>query len=505
MAPAPGTTIQDPVTAVHKPDLRSSLRDITEYFEQQGAYDLFENLLKELVINKPEDPLQHMIDCLQTEHPCGPLQVIVSSAPGLNRSDFARRLAAQCGLLHISAGDLLRSLKVPTEDKTWQDLPPEFASLVMEKIQMANKEKHGWVLDGFPRTRQQATFLMEACISPTHILVLKAPDDYIRSRNEQRLAGDLPGEGYAPEVLEEKLKVYACHSGLALQHFSSKVTVFNATVPDTELLTQMERVVRTLPKSNGPRLPARVVIFGPRGASARQHASSLAAHLGAVFVDGTFLKENAMTDPGRTASWPAAANAPKSEYAQAQLGAKAAASSFQVGNLQNKVDQDSLGVLGVRLRHVDCQRYGWVLSGGVPASVEEARLLKEDADLQPLRVIVLESSVKACCERLHHQAVDPVTGQVYTTRPDSEVIRSRLQRDPADEPAAVEAQHKEYMAKLPDILQALDAGSRCVRIAADGDFEAVFKEIAEFVERPLPLEQLQPQAAQNLQRLLARG
>mmetsp|Transcript_27442 Transcript_27442/g.63433 ORF Transcript_27442/g.63433 Transcript_27442/m.63433 type:complete len:509 (-) Transcript_27442:120-1646(-) len=502
MAPAPGTTIEDPVTVEHKPDLRSSLRDITEYFEEQGAYGLFDHLLKELIINKPGDPLQYMIDCLQTEHRCGPLKVIITSAPGLNRSDYARRLAATFGLVHISASKLLAASGISPDEATWHgglqasgdkgeqaggevggDGSDQVAKLVMEQIRLVNANMQGWVLDGFPRTRQQSTFLKEECVTPTHVLMLKATDEFVRARNAQRLAGEIAGDGYPAEVLDDKLRTYACHSGLALEPFRSKITVVDATVPDAELLAEMERVVRMIPKSTGPRPPVRVVIFGPRGASAKQHASRLAAHLGAVFVDGEDLKKNALTDPGRTASW---CQSPEDTSNQAEVRSRDVKSSIQVANLPSMVEQDKLGIVGVRLRSTDCKRHGWVLCGA-PSDTTEAALLKEDADLRPGRVLVLDASVETCVQSLQHQAVDPVTGQVWTTPPDNEVIGSRLVRSDADQPEAVQSQYEAYTAALPAILQELDAGNRLARIVAGGDVQAVFKEIAEFVERPLPL------------------
>mmetsp|Transcript_60295 Transcript_60295/g.111839 ORF Transcript_60295/g.111839 Transcript_60295/m.111839 type:complete len:511 (+) Transcript_60295:59-1591(+) len=504
MSPAPGTTIQDPVTVEHKPDLRSSLRDITEYFEEQGAYDLFDHLLKELIINKPVDPLQYLIDCLQTEHPCGPLKVIITSAPGLNRSDFARRLAATFGLVHISASKLMKSKGISPDEATWHggvqaswekdepaqagaeagsDGSDEVAKLVMEEIRLVSGEMKGWVLDGFPRTRQQSTYMKEACVTPTHVLMLKAPDEFVRARNEQRLAGEIAGEGYPAEVLDKKLRTYGCHSGGALEPFRTKITVLDATVSDADLLAEMERVVRILPKSTGPRPPARVVIFGPRGVSVKQHASRLAAYLGAVFVDGEDLKENALTDPGRTASW---CQSSSDSSSGANIRAQDPKSSIQVGNLPSMVEQDKLGIVGVRLRSTDCKRHGWVLCSA-PSDAKEAGLLKEDADLRPSRVIVLDASVSTCIESLRHQAIDPVTGEVWNSPPDNEVVGSRLVRRDADQPEMVQSQYEAYAASLPGILQELDPGTRLARVAADRDIEAVFKDLSEFVERPLPL------------------
>ena len=37
-------------------------KSIESYFEEKKVYDLFEKLLKDLVINKPEDPIQYLIE-----------------------------------------------------------------------------------------------------------------------------------------------------------------------------------------------------------------------------------------------------------------------------------------------------------------------------------------------------------------------------------------------------------------------------------------------------------
>lgn len=38
---------------------------------------------KELMLKQPEDPLEHMLQCLRTEHPTGPLKVTASHGRGM--------------------------------------------------------------------------------------------------------------------------------------------------------------------------------------------------------------------------------------------------------------------------------------------------------------------------------------------------------------------------------------------------------------------------------------
>ena len=41
-------------------------KGIEQYFDGHKVYDLFEKLFKELIINRPDDPLDYLIQRLQT-------------------------------------------------------------------------------------------------------------------------------------------------------------------------------------------------------------------------------------------------------------------------------------------------------------------------------------------------------------------------------------------------------------------------------------------------------
>lgn len=98
-----------------------------EYAEAQGLRDLMQLLMRLLLQQQPEDPLQYLIDYLkQQQHlnshgeqpaqppeelqqPPGPaLRLVVLGIPGSGRREVSRRLAEAWGLPLVSAGDLLR-------------------------------------------------------------------------------------------------------------------------------------------------------------------------------------------------------------------------------------------------------------------------------------------------------------------------------------------------------------------------------------------------------------
>ena len=62
---------------------------IEEYFEEKKVYQLMKNLMKKVVTERPEDPIDFLID--QLEKP-KPRRVFLVGPPGSNRKEIALSL-----------------------------------------------------------------------------------------------------------------------------------------------------------------------------------------------------------------------------------------------------------------------------------------------------------------------------------------------------------------------------------------------------------------------------
>ena len=51
-----------------------------------------------------------------------------------------------------------------------------------EKLNTPECKKHGWLLDGFPRSKTQALAMQVAGILPTHVILLDVPDEVLMDR-----------------------------------------------------------------------------------------------------------------------------------------------------------------------------------------------------------------------------------------------------------------------------------------------------------------------------------
>ncbi len=96
------------------------------------------------------------------------MNIVLLGAPGAGKGTQAAKLVEECGLCHISTGDILReAVKDATplglKAKSYMDagdLVPDdlIIDLMRDRIQQPDPDK-GVILDGFPRTTTQAVAL----------------------------------------------------------------------------------------------------------------------------------------------------------------------------------------------------------------------------------------------------------------------------------------------------------------------------------------------------------
>ncbi|MCW2495060.1 adenylate kinase [Jatrophihabitans sp.] len=148
------------------------------------------------------------------------MRLLLIGPPGSGKGTQGARLAARLGIEHIAAGDLLRA-EVKAETPLGRqvtalmqrgDLVPDevILSLLLPKV-LAAAEANGYLLDGFPRSVDQAVearkLAEQAGASPDHVIYLDVP----REELMRRILARAEIEGRAddnPETVANRLKVF---------------------------------------------------------------------------------------------------------------------------------------------------------------------------------------------------------------------------------------------------------------------------------------------------------
>lgn len=140
-------------------------QSIEHYFEEKRVYDLFEKLLKELIINKPKDPIDYLIKRIKTKDV---KRVFITGSPGTDRKEISLSLAEFFGYQCVPIGDLI-SKEINKKLETGRKIEKKYNNfslvddetvieLFKKELIKLEKENVSYIVEGFPRNRVKFVF-----------------------------------------------------------------------------------------------------------------------------------------------------------------------------------------------------------------------------------------------------------------------------------------------------------------------------------------------------------
>jgi adenylate kinase len=164
------------------------------------------------------------------------MNIILFGPPGAGKGTQAQRIVDRHGVVQLSTGDMLRAAiaagsELGLQAKYLMDegkLVPDDVIIGMIADRMNDEDcKNGVILDGFPRTIEQAKAL-DAMFAAGHIqldqvIEIQVDEAALLARIENRAAepGDARSDDTA-EVLEQRLKVYHENTAPVLPYYRDK-------------------------------------------------------------------------------------------------------------------------------------------------------------------------------------------------------------------------------------------------------------------------------------------
>jgi adenylate kinase len=190
------------------------------------------------------------------------MRLLLIGAPGAGKGTQAERLAERFGIAHISSGDLLRR---HVEDGTSigqmiqsyldrGDLVPDGVVMdMLRKPVVAAAEAGGYVLDGFPRTVEQARTAFTTAQALGVEVQVAVHLDVARAELVRRLLARRRGAEDTEIVIERRLQVYLDKTVPLLTYYANRelmFTVDGAQPPDAVHADIVARL-RDLPGAEG--------------------------------------------------------------------------------------------------------------------------------------------------------------------------------------------------------------------------------------------------------------
>lgn len=142
------------------------------------------------------------------------MNLLIFGPPGSGKGTYASRLQARLGVDVIATGDLMREImkqntqlgrKVKSYVEKGQLVPDTVVLQVLKRHIARSKSKKGFILDGFPRTIEQAEAL-DKLLRIDGIVLLTVPDFIIIERLSTRRICRNCGEVYNIRYLKPKIE-----------------------------------------------------------------------------------------------------------------------------------------------------------------------------------------------------------------------------------------------------------------------------------------------------------
>jgi len=163
------------------------------------------------------------------------MRLLLIGAPGAGKGTQAERLASRFAIAHISSGDLLRKhvkdqTSIGRTIKSYLDrgdlVPDAVVMDMLRKPVVAAAQAGGYVLDGFPRTVEQA----RASFPTAHALGVQVQVavhlDVARAELVRRLLARRRGSEDTEAVIEHRLQVYLDKTVPLLKYYADREWIF---------------------------------------------------------------------------------------------------------------------------------------------------------------------------------------------------------------------------------------------------------------------------------------
>ncbi|BBX71884.1 adenylate kinase [Mycolicibacterium psychrotolerans] len=174
------------------------------------------------------------------------MRIVLLGPPGAGKGTQAQKLADKLGVPHVSTGDLFRynisnNTELGVEAKKYLDagdlVPASLTNALVDDRLDDEDAKAGFILDGFPRSVEQAEaldqMLAKRNLSLDAVLEFRVPEEELVSR--------LKGRGRADDtedVIRNRFKVYRDETAPLLDYYRETLMTVDAVGDLDEVFTR---------------------------------------------------------------------------------------------------------------------------------------------------------------------------------------------------------------------------------------------------------------------------
>ena len=473
-------------------------KGIEQYFDEHKVYDLFEKLFKELIINRPENPLDYLIARLGRQDT---KRIFITGYSGTNRKSISLAIGNHFGYVCLSMDDLInREISKKLDDAKKLEKNYQINKLVDDEILIDlvknqlikyEEENLSYIIEGFPRNRNQAIFLQSIGLLPDNIIVLTTT----REKAEEKIFEKLRERYPIPEQLEQQQEQHSVESDsnqnnpktdeqlrqmakISMEESEMNIRAvedvfsgFYCEIPvdkyndDDEIVNELANLLSFKNKTNAARRPPRIILSTPPCMDKTGIAESICNELKIIHVNIIDLLKKEIQK--------------KNENSEIIL-------SFLEKN-ELVEDKFVLKLLEDRLYSSDCRVNGWILTGFPRTNLQINYIEKMSPEIKPSLIAVIDMENKNIEEKAKKIKYDPKTGKYYLQKenkyesinnPEKEVTNDVIKRligRKQDEPEILKKRIDEWRVVCDALLQ--NEAKNILKLTGDEKDEKILSQL----------------------------
>ena len=408
---------------------------IEQYFDDNKVYDLFEKLFKELVINKPDNPLDYLIESLKKKDT---KRIFITGYPGTSRKNVSLAVAGALGYSCFSVESILeREIEKKLDnahqiEKNYNNNTLVDDDIVIELIRNQlikyEEDNTSYIIEGFPRNRTQAIFLQSIGLLPDNVIILKTSREKAEEQVFNKLRNKIPieesenienkkqdenGEELIDnntnseqpkdqndkndDQIKELAKNSVDEAELNIRAVEDVFKGFYCELPvdqfqsQNDVVDELAKLLKFKNKTNAARRPPRIILVAPPSCGKMSIVKRLARQLQIIPVNIMDLL--------------------KKEISSKNDNSKLIIESIENGELVN--DKFVLKLLEDRLFCSDCMINGWIVTG-FPKSKGQINYMENmNPSIKPSLIAVIDIDEKLIYDKAKKIKYDPKTGKNY--------------------------------------------------------------------------------------------
>ena len=404
-------------------------KGIEQYFDDHKVYDLFEKLFKELIINKPEDPINYLIERLKRQEV---KRIFITGYSGTKRKGISLSIANALGYTCLSLDHLIEreiSKKMENANKIEKNYKENrlvddeiVIDLVRNQLIKYEEDNASYIIEGFPRNRNQAIFLQSIGLLPDNVIILTTSREKAEEQVYTKLREKLPKpsekkeEGKEKEPQEnsvesesnqnnyktdEQIKIMAKISveetDMNIRAVEDVFSGFYCEIPvdkyeeGSQVVQEVVKLLKFKNKTNAARRPPRILLATPPCLDKNGIAEKICRQLKIIHVNIMDLL--------------------KKEIEKKNENSKIILQSLEKNELVD--DKFVLKLLEDRLYASDCMINGWIVTG-FPKSLYQINFMEKlNPEIKPSLIAIVDTDSNIIEEKAKQIKYDSKTGKYY--------------------------------------------------------------------------------------------